>query len=248
MECREEFAHPPIVEAIIDIQVTLSESVTLEHLASFQDGMKEEFPKKRDRIQWQGAIEFKPGELPNAVPTVARQEGYMFVSDDEKRVIQAKLGGFAYSYMGQYKNWQTFKSDAQKAWDTYRQLVSPISITRIGLRYVNRLEIPLPFSDFKEYILTVPEIAAGIPQAMSDFFMRLVIPDEETGATAIVTETIESSPHTTNKLPLIFDIDTFYTPDVSEYEGLWEKFDDLRNFKNRIFFTSITNKARGLFK
>ena len=121
-------------------------------------------------------------------------------------------------------------------------------ITRLGLRYINRIEIPLPFLDFKEYILTTPEIAPGLPQAMTNFFMRMEIPDQNRDALIILTQTIE--PVTEDKkLPLIFDIDVIRAGmfDVKG-EGIWNNFEELRNLKNEVFFKSLTDKAKDLFR
>ena len=46
----------------------------------------------------------------------------------------------------------------------------------MALRYINRINIPLPFTDFKQYLRTTPEIARELPQGLSTFLMRLVIP------------------------------------------------------------------------
>jgi len=51
------------------------------------------------------------------------------------------------------------------------------------------------------------------------------------------------------KLSLIFDIDVFrqveYNKNMNE---IWNDFDKLRNFKNDIFFNSITDKTKELFR
>ena len=79
--------------------------------------------------------------------------------------------------------------------------------------------------------------------------MRLAIPNEEIGATAIVIETIEPIKPDTNKLPLIFDLDVFksvsMTPDT---EKIWVTLNQLREYKNQIFERSLTDKTKELFK
>ena len=115
------------------------------------------------------------------------------------------------------------------------------------MRYINLLNLPLPLKDFKEYILTTPEIAPNLPQGLLSFLMRLVIPDERSKSIAIVTETIE--PVKEDTVPLIFDIDVFregtFDPERPE---IWEAMEQLRQLKNEIFFNSITEKAKELFR
>jgi uncharacterized protein (TIGR04255 family) len=101
--------------------------------------------------------------------------------------------------------------------------------------------------DFREYILTTPEIAPKVPQGLAGFFMRLVIPDEKSRSIAIVTQTMEDTQE--QVLPLIFDIDVFregaFAANGAE---MWEVLEQLREYKNEIFFNSITEKTKELFK
>ncbi len=101
--------------------------------------------------------------------------------------------------------------------------------------------------DFKDYVRTIPEIAPSLPQGLQNFLMRLEIPDTGSGSLAIVTQTM--APPKGDTLSLIFDIDVIreeaFDPGSPD---LRVAFDQLREFKNRIFFFSITEKAQELFK
>jgi uncharacterized protein (TIGR04255 family) len=78
--------------------------------------------------------------------------------------------------------------------------------------------------------------------------MQLVLPNNDIGATATIVQTMEK-PTPEDKLPLIFDIDVWrlakYTDNTAT---MWDEFEKLRDFKNNIFFSSITDKAKELFK
>jgi len=53
----------------------------------------------------------------------------------------------------------------------------------------------------------------------------------------------------TQKLPFILDIDVFQeTLSSADEPEIWERFKRLRVFKNDIFFQSITEKTKELFK
>jgi hypothetical protein len=102
--------------------------------------------------------------------------------------------------------------------------------------------------DFKEYILTNPEVAPKLPQSLSHFFMQIVMPNQEIEASAIITETMEP-PTENQRLPLILDIDVFKEKIYADNkEEIWSDFENLRAFKNDIFFNSITDKTEELFK
>ena len=122
-------------------------------------------------------------------------------------------------------------------------------ITRIALRYINVIALPLPIVDLKEFILTIPEVAPSLSQSLKTFFMRLEIPDEERDAIVIITETIQPPTDDGNILPFVFDIDaikeTEFDPSGAE---VWQAFEQLRDLKNETFFNSLTYKARALFQ
>lgn len=141
------------------------------------------------------------------------------------------------------------QAEARRLWDLYRQTVAPTSIERIALRYINRIELPLPFSDFTEFILTAPEIAPGLPQELSHFLMQLHIPSPSRDAMVIITETIEKPEGDPSILPFILDIDAVSKRRLTaDDESLWERFESLHDLKNEIFFHSITDKAKELFE
>ncbi|MGH7772344.1 MAG: TIGR04255 family protein, partial [Candidatus Binatia bacterium] len=205
-----------------------------------------QYPARRERFAWQSGIQFKPGEAPAVLPPTGRPDGYLFTSSDGRQIVQVRLDGFTFNRLRPYDKWETFRDEARKHWERYRDIAIPEMISRVALRYINRIRIPLPIKDFREYILTTPEIAPKVPQGLAGFFMRLVIPDERSKSVAIVTQTMEDLQE--QVLPLIFDIDVF-REGVFDVRGpdTWEVLEQLRGYKNEIFFNSITERARELF-
>ncbi len=244
----ENLPNAPIVEAVIDIGVEFSKAPDQERLAAFQDRLEGRYPNKQVRNAWSGRFEFRPDKEP-----VARADGgpvgYLFRSADAKQVIQARRNGFGFSRTKPYQDWESFSIEAKALWNRYRTFTKPKKVNRVGLRYINRMALPLPFADFSEYLLTAPEIAAGLPQAMASFFFRVVLPDEESKAVIVITETIDEAESNPQTVSVIFDIDVFRSGTFPvEGDKLWPVIERLHDVKNRVFFESITDKAKELFK
>jgi hypothetical protein len=70
--------------------------------------------------------------------------GWRFVSPDKLHVFQARLNGFTFSRLPPYVDWESFRTEARRLWDLYRAVANPIAPTRIAVRYINRLDLPLP--------------------------------------------------------------------------------------------------------
>jgi uncharacterized protein (TIGR04255 family) len=242
----QRFANAPIAEALLDVRAKLRPGIELPQLAAFQDSLKERYPTRRERFSWEGGFVVKGG-TPEVLHPSGGPDGFIFTSSDGRQLVQARLDGFTFNKLRPYDRWGPFRDEAREHWDRYRKIAEPEIISRVALRYINRIEIPLPLKDFREYILTTPEIAPGLPQGLSGFFMRLLISDERSGCSAIVTETME--PLQKDVLPLILDIDVFREAafDANGTE-MWDTLERLRDFKNEIFFKSITDKAKELFK
>lgn len=240
----------PITEALLDIQGELPPDTTLESLASLQEEIKDRFPNRQERGFLQFEVAAKEGSTPELSQTSGIQ-GYLFVSPepDATKVVQARLNGFTFSKLRPYQNWSLFRGEAYELWERYVRLAKPITVTRLGLRFINRIELPLPFREFNQFILTVPEIAPELPSDVSEFFMRLVMPQPEQDMNAIVTVATNVAERNENFLPLIFDIDVFQQKEYEpSSETIWHTFDLMRRIKNDIFFKSITDKTARLFE
>lgn len=245
------FNNPPIVEALIDIRVELSPEVTLEAIARFHDKVKGEFPDKQSRMSWKSDFQLKPGTVPEVSTLSGGPDGHLFHPADKSKIVQARLDGFTFNKLRPYQKWELFRDEAKKLWGYYLEVAKPKQITRLAVRYINRIELPFPFSQLQEYILTVPQVAAGLPQGMSQFLMQIVIPNTVIGAQAVITETIEAPVVRNNieVLPLILDIDVIRNIALSPADPkLWTIFEELRKFKNEIFLKSLTEKTKGLFQ
>ena len=246
MQNYENFPNAPITEALLDIKVQQQEGVTLDDLKELHPKLKVRFPEITEQRVF--AAKFKVGKEPAYSPGPDLTLGYLFRSQEEKKVVQYRLNGFTFNKLKPYESWSALKSEAKELWEPYFEKVKPIKILRIALRYINRIEVPLPIKHFNEYILTNPEIAPKLPQHVSHFLMRIELPNEEIPATAMITMTMER-PDKPKNLPLIFDIDVFQQVEYKKITDIiWNDFDKLRNFKNDIFFDSITEKTKELFR
>src|SRR5439155_14194642 len=133
----------PITEALLDIQVILPDEVDAQRLLAFHDLVKERFPEKRDRLSWTHGFQWQVGQEPQIIPAGQKQEGYLFVSADKTRIVQARINGFTFNKLKPYVNWDTLSAESRALWEQYRQLACALNVLLIGLRYLNRIDILL---------------------------------------------------------------------------------------------------------
>lgn len=238
----------PITEALIDIRVKTRDGVNVEIFNNLHDAISERYPKKTTRNKQEGKIEFKKGEPP-ITSTSDTVLGYSFVSADGKQIFQARIDGFTFNRLSPYDRWETLRDEAIELWRMYKDLTAP-EITRVALRFINKINIPTePTTNikFEDYLTTSPIIPEKLPQGLLSFLSRVVMHNPEIDALAIIAQVYEGIIEP-KFVPIILDIDVYRQKEKFSEEEAWETLEKLRKFKNNIFFESITEKAKELFK
>ena len=130
----------------------------------------------------------------------------------------------------------------------YRSVAKPTKVTRLAVRYVNRLDLPLPVADLKEYLRTVPEVSSDLPQNLAGYFMQLRIPQVDIKSLLLLNQAI-IDPAKPGVASVVLDNDVFRDDDPpTDEQGVGDFFEVLRKRKNDVFEACITDRARELFK
>jgi uncharacterized protein (TIGR04255 family) len=244
---RKVLQQPPIFEALLDIRVKLPSGTTIEMIESLYEKVKSTFPVKQKKYSFSGMIKFQPLESKvkseNEEPKLM---GYVFQSEDKKKIFQATFDGFTFNLLKPYKNWEEFKNESQRLWKMYEEVLKPVIRERVALRFINKLKFPSSF-DPSKYFTTIPTLGGNLKSyPIENLFCQTTFRNDKIGSDANVIEGIEPSEDGKEKT-FIFDIDVFCRSDFS-VEDMWKKLDDLREFKNEIFFESITKDTYDLIK
>ena len=248
MATRRHLRNAPISEALIDIQ--FEPHLSLDTLNVFAEAIKSKFDRQTKIWQHTFGAEFvQEGDSKTSSEQVVI--GTRFDSDERKHVIQARVNGFTFSKLAPYTNWEEINSAAKEVWDEFLQIAKPVNVTRVAVRYINALSIPLPIGDFSEYFTASPQVPAALPQGISAFLQRVVMIDPKTGSVAAVTQALEEPLAGTisSAVTIFLDIDCFQTRQIAPNDDeLWAALGVLRDFKNAIFFEHITEKTAELFE
>jgi uncharacterized protein (TIGR04255 family) len=240
----KHYPKAPIIEAVIDLRVELTSKV-VDDLKKVHNGEEVAYPTIESMNVVTGQMQLGPQMIGS---TSTEHRGFLFRSADGKLIHQARLDGFTISRLAPYPRWEDFRAEAFRLWNIYRSVAQPSNIVRVAVRYVNRIDIPLPVNDFGDYLRTVPQVSPTLPQGLLGYFMQLVMPLEDFKSQAVIIETL-IEPTTPNIVSVVLDIDIFRTADLpSDEAALWALIEQLRNAKNRVFEGCITDKARELFQ
>ncbi|WP_009632152.1 TIGR04255 family protein [Synechocystis sp. PCC 7509] len=247
-------ANSPIVEAIFDIKVELSDEFQVNELLAFREKVGGKYPNNKPQMEFLGQLNFEVN-LPLEIQSSSSHLGFIFISDDEKKIAQVKLDGFTFSQVKPYQNWKDFYEEAYKLWQFYVEIAAPKAVKRVALRYINRILIPSAEQiNLKDYMRILPETPDTFSVTILDYFLRIVVANQEdSNVRAIINQTIPRDDQLDlekDSIPLILDIDVFQendlTMDDTEIRNIFEN--KLRKFRSKIFDESITDKTRSLFQ
>ncbi len=243
------FPNAPITEVVLEIRVERAKKIDSDILLDFYNHIKDRFPNKQEIRQWESKVEFKAGEAPQLSSRSPNLEGYLLKTTNGDKIIQARPAGLSFNKLKPYDNWESFRDEGRFLWEEYKKIIKPDKVIRLGLRYVNSINIPLPLRRFQDYFKTFPDIAKGMPQGISNYFMRLEIPNPDISAHSIVIQAFKPIKENAKMLPLIFDIDVFRLIALNvDDQKIWDIMEDLRHFKNSIFMNSLTKRTKELFR
>lgn len=242
MSERPKLKNPPIVEAIVDLRVVPRDDLTLGNLHELHARLGEENyapPEKQLSVTVSvsgGGEERSEKEL-----------GYIFRATDGRTAIQAQLDGFAFSQLAPYRSWENLERSARANWTHYRDVALPKRVQRLSLRFINRIFLPKPVGELRDWFPYFPEFPLENSLGMSELFLRTVTHLEDVYVIAIVGMGL---PHTfSDAVPVTLDLDVISQVEFSleDDDALWNAFARLRRVKNESFYSYISAKTIRLF-
>ena len=239
----------PITEAIIDFRVKLPSEFKVETFLELKNTIGDRFPKVEDRKLFSSQFEIKKGEPQPPSAKYHGVQGYFFKPEADKKVAQFRIDGFTFSRLKPYTNWEEMFDEARELWGMYCEIAEPEAVTRLAARYINHINIPLPIDDLSDYFTASPKIPENVQGVISGFLSKVVVYDQELDVATNIVQALEKSTKPDKYITVVLDIDSFKTGDFYANNGeMWEIFANLRNIKNQIFFSSITDETARLFE
>lgn len=155
------YANPPIAEAVCEIRFTPDQKWDFTIAGLLYEKVKSEFPSK-------GKAALGAGDRPMA-------ELAVFSTEDTKTSIRVGSQLPILSIMKQkpYSTWNEFKPQIEGAYKELRAIegFEVKGITRIGLLYVNLIEIPQKSVKLGDYFEYAPYLGEKLPKEQRSFLL-----------------------------------------------------------------------------
>lgn len=240
------------------MRVSQPSSLTISDLQVIVQENAEQYPIVESQYVYQGEGYLEEVDAPMQQETEHWHNGFRCISGDRRRMFYANLDGFAFSVRAPYEGWEQFRDEARRLWRTYESVSALKYVTRVGVRYINRLDMPRESDGgvrIENYTKIYPEVPDTFPPAgglMTMFFLQVQVPQPDIGGVVVVNSTPQA-PTTERAISVTLDFDLFSERveepwDAENDDSIWDFLETLHERKNAIFEASITDETRRLIR
>ncbi len=246
MSGSRKYKNPPVTEAIINFG--FAEPIDSATIAKLKSKLHDEYPLS---VDWK-EMEVNFHAASRATTFKDAVTGYRLSSLDQADILILADTRFAVSRLAPYTGWETLGDRAKRGWNDLRALTGYRAVSQIGIRYINRVDIPVQvvdgreggvrIEDYFEFYLEVKQ--PPFPGLSSHMMQAIFLLDN---GKVIVNAGSVPSP-LLNHGSYALDIDVVRDKSVPQADqDIWAYVDSVREQKNQFFEASITDRCRALF-
>ena len=249
MNINKKYKNPPLIEAVCEFRFDPASPWDPTIPGLLYEKISKNFPKKK-KLQiheMMFTLDTKEEAGIKHQQQFRVRERAQFLREDEKLFVQIDENLLAVNHLKPYSSWHEFFSVIQTIYNSYQEISKPKGIQRIGVRFINQIEIPKELIELKDFFNFYPFIGEKLPQVLGHVIVGTTFLFENSRDLAKVQ--LLSKPAGAGKSIFILDIDYIleksYTISLSEALN-W--INDAHTKIEMIFEESLTNETKKLFE
>ena len=242
-----DYTKSPIIEAVCEFQFTPETEWDATIPGLIYPAIKDKFPKKEERI-------IQNFEIPHQSSTKAeikmqQSARAVFLTNDKKTQIQIAPRLLAVNRLKPYTTWANFELYIEEALSNLTSNVIIDGIQRIGLRYINQIEIPSSDTELSKYFEFRPELGPRLSTTpMMEFIIGCVQPYSD-GRDRCRTQLRSALPTNPDNAAFILDMDYYLAkPRTVAVDQALEWVNDAHQNVENIFENCIKEPLRDVFR
>lgn len=175
---KRNYENPPITEAVCEFRIPhdlLWDSKLSDKIVSV---FIKDFPNKE--IRHVQKVQISPNPKDSKFPQMQFRTGEIqaLFNHDRSKLIQIGSHMLAINKLKPYLGWKNFSSDIENLLKIIETIIKPKYFERIGLRYINQLELSQEFSN--DYLQSIITLGSDLDKKVDKF---------ETGFSLIINDT-----------------------------------------------------------
>ncbi|QSR87649.1 TIGR04255 family protein [Candidatus Methylacidiphilum infernorum] len=240
-----KYKTPPLIEAVCEFRLTRDTSWDLTIPGLFYEKVKGTFPQREQRV----IQEIERSQGPQGLQLEIRpSERIVLFTEDRKRLIQLGPRLLTVNVLRPYPTWQGFKPQIEMAWENLKEILQIEGLERIGLRYINRVELHSSEVKLLEYFEFYPFVGPRLPQNVASFIVGGEFPFVE-GRDRCRVQITPVPASSEGMSAFILDIDYFLAqPRAVKVSDIIDWVEEAHSRIEEVFEGCITDRLRELFQ
>jgi uncharacterized protein (TIGR04255 family) len=241
------YKKPPIVEAVIEIR--FAAPIEPRTLLKIDRQFTKSYPLGQPMKGYGVRVNVEPSGRAQADLLDPGLSYRRFAADNQEMAILSPQS-LVLSQLPLYPGWDIFLGRFRRDWTIWKRAAGHREIARVGLRYINRIDIPSTEDILRQdrYLNIYGESPDSLGPTLT-YSAQLLFPYLNGKGNVLINTIPVFPPPLVNHFSIMLDID------VSQQFDLPQRDDDLhgllsqmRDEKNRVFEACITDTARELFR
>lgn len=165
---KKRYRNPPIQEAVCEFRLKPDSKWDITVPGLIYEKLRKKFPNKKKRtIRGIQTIQTPKGEQHQ----ISTDERILFLAKDKKSFVQIGSSVLSINCLNPYPGWDSFKPKIKGGFDALTTVVEVQELQGVGLRYINRIEIPGKRVELEDYFQFRPLLGQDVPQEMEKFIV-----------------------------------------------------------------------------
>jgi len=243
------YERPPITEAVIGI--TFESPIDSKILDSVNKKYIKYYPQCQLVTNYRLNVKIDEQNDQRNQPTVNSEQdrGYRLSSKDMTQLLLVWPSNLTISQLAPYSGWDDLFVRFTRDWKKWKRFAGHKKISRIGVRYINRIDIPSSGTliEYEHYLHIYPKLPDSF-SPLNSYNVQCILPVENIGCQIRLNSSVVPSP-ILNHASFIIDQDIFIDSNAPQKDDeIFELLNLIRNEKNRVFESCISDRARRLFQ
>lgn len=205
---RRTYSSPPITEVASELRFDESQPWDPAVLDRIEESLRSILPNASRVKALEGRMSLAAGSVEHRV---AALEGLKLTSPDDRTIVSVMPHRVIVSRLSPYLGWANFNPLVELVFDSFSSIVQPRSVTRLGLRYVNSINIPQKDVDPREFFNFFVHVDPALPASYGQTIAgaHFVFPSEGCQDILRITLRDVQDPQHSDCIPFILDFDYF---------------------------------------
>ena len=242
-----KYKNAPIEEALVEFCFVPGQEwdLTIPGKLHQHPAIKDQYPgKPRTQKIVEAALQTDPGQPPNLAVRggVSRIQ---LVDESGNHLISMGSDVLSVNVLRPYDGWEQLRPRIDTALQAYAEVAGPSGVSRVGVRYINKIILTEREIDLGTYFRCGPLSIPELPKKMAGFMNRIEFLYDDTVKLLLTQASVEALE---GQSAFLLDLDLIWeSTEARGLDAIMAVVDDLHEREGAAFEAVITDAAREVF-